>query len=100
MIGTFYVLLNTTMNSFLIIAAIASSQTCTISNIETQKVFAGRLGYKISTTLTVQCDGKNQTVKISPYHTVPSHNVSFKIGQKVIFARGMKGKVSLSDIKY
>ena len=87
------------MNAFLLIATIATSQSGTVSKVETSKVFAGKLGYRVTTQLTVEVNGKSQLIKVSPYHTVPSHNYKFKVGQKLNLRSKTSGTVNLSDIR-
>jgi hypothetical protein len=60
-------------------------QDLTISKIDTQSVYAGRLGRRIEQTIHAKAsDGREVTIKVSPYHTrFGEPKKTFKVGDKI-----------------
>lgn len=60
-------------------------QDLTITKVESQSMYAGRLGRRIEQTIHAKTsDGKEVTIKVSPYHTrFGEPKRTYKVGEKI-----------------
>ena len=67
----------------MIIPTAPANTTLLITNIDRKEVFAGKLGKRVSQTLTVTADGKTYEIIVAPRHTFIRDVQSFNVGEKV-----------------
>lgn len=73
-----------------IFAPITVPTDYTVRAIDRQEIFAGRLGRRVDTTLTLERDGQTVNVRIGRQHTFAGKPLQFSVGDRVRLSHVVK----------
>lgn len=90
------------MHALLLLASVALTPSARtdykVVRVDETRAFAGRLGSRVEAKLVLESKGHQIRVSVSPYHTIPSHNYRFRVGQMLKIRTTDGGRISLSDL--